>query len=251
MLRLKYLFAFVGFLLTVSIASGYSVILKSGKTVDGVYLRETDTEILVKDKDGITLAFRKSTLDLDAMKEANSQTSQGEEPGNVSKKESDQTKPVEKKKSESKPKKIFTNEDLKDLPELSIVGSENPQEIPEEEATEEEANEGVPELYSSEAEAYWKDQTRELANHLYEAEDSYNLAQKDCEDAKKAFGFYFLNGYWASAWSAPSDPAYICDQASQAKAEYDRWLIRLEEFQERARKEGALPGWIDPERLDR
>ncbi len=70
--------------------------------------------------------------------------------------------------------------------------------------------------------------------------------QKECEDAKKFFDFYVLNRYWTSGWPMPSDPAYICDHANRAKAEYDRWLTRLEQFQERARREGALPGWIDP-----
>lgn len=235
------------FLFTLSIASGYSVILKSGKTVEGAYLKETDSEILIKDKDGITLTFRKSTLDLVAMKEVNAQTSQGEEPESVSAKESKKTKPVENKKSESKTKKVFTNEDIKDLPEPSIVGSAGPQEIPEEESTEE----APPDLHSLEAERYWKDRTRELADRLYDAEEYYNSVQKECEDAKKIFDFYVLNGYWTRGWPVPTDPAYICDQANHAKAEYERWLTRLEEFQERARREGALPGWIDPERLDR
>lgn len=248
MLPLKYLTAFAVVFFFIGIASGYSVILKSGKTINGTFLKETSSEILVQDSDGITLTFRKSTLDLAAMKEANSQTRQEENSEHLSTNDSNQTTPTEK--SESKPKKVFTNEDIKDLPELSIVGSKEQQEIPEEEGTAPEPINEVPELYGSDAATYWKDQTRELASHLYEAEDQFNFMKKECEDTKKAFDYYVLNGYWARGWPAPIDPAYICDQANQAKAEYDRWLIRLEEFQERARKEGALPGWTDPERLD-
>ena len=234
------LYVFVILLLTVSIASSYTVILKNGKRIEGAYLEENENAILIQDQDGVTLTFRKKTLDLDAMKETNSPQRHKEKAESESTNESAQTQPVDRK-----PKKVFTNEDLKDLPEISILGSEHPPE----ENSEEQHLEQAPDTYSNEKEMYWKERTMELANHLYEAEDVYLRLQQECDAAKEAFSFYVLNGYWGGGWAPVTDPAYVCDQANQAKAAYERWLVRLEEFQERARKEGALPGWIDPERL--
>jgi hypothetical protein len=240
-------------LFVIEVASAYTVILKNGKKVEGTYLEENDSQIVVRDKDGIVLTFRKTTLDLDAMSGVNPQTPQEQKPEAASTQDSAQTKPADPKpsdtKSTQKPTKVFTNEDVKDLPELSVAGSEQPQEIAEEEAGPEESVQDEPDAYGVEAEMYWKDQTRKISNRLYEAEDNYTRVQKECDDAKEAFAWYALNGYWGGGF-APYDPAYVCDQANQAKAVYDDWKSRFEEFQERARREGALPGWIDPERLD-
>lgn len=252
MKRREYLSAVVILLLAAGIASGYDVVLKNGKKIEGSYLKESDSEVLIRDKDGVTLRFRKSTLDLDAMDRANSQLRRVETPEPVPLKESPEVVPVKESpqakpapgQSESKAKKVFTNEDLKELPELSYIASEHAQEN-----SEEEAPNLPPDPYSPEIENYWKNRTMEIADRLHQALDDYHALQQECDDAKAALSYYVLNGYWAGRFAPTTDPAQICDQANHAKAEYDRWALRLEEFQDYARKQGALPGWIDPERF--
>lgn len=217
--------------------SAYTVLLKNGKRVEGILVDEKGTEILIKDKDGIVLTFRKTTLDLDAMTRLNAKNDQ-ESVDPSDEEECCEVKPELEKRSSSEEKRVFTNEDLKDLPELSIMGPD-PAEI---------VDDDIPDSLSPEAEAYWKEQTRELAIRLYEAEDNYNFMKKQCEDAQAAFAWYMLNGYWGAG--APYDPSYVCDGAEQARTEYEHWKVRLEDFQEQARREGALPGWIDPDRLN-
>ncbi len=224
------------FAMTCSI-SAYTVLLKNGKRVEGILVEDKTAEILIRDKDGIVLTFRKATLDLDAMSKLNV-TSDGGSADTPDEETCCDAKPaIENRSTESK--RVFTNEDLKDLPELSIMGPD-PAELVDDE---------IPDSLSPEAEMYWKEQTRELATRLYEAEDNYNYVKKQCEDAKAAFAWYVLNGYWGAGMT-PYDPSYVCDGAEQVRAEYERWKDRLETLQEQARQEGALPGWVDPERLN-
>jgi hypothetical protein len=53
-------------------ASGFTVILKSGKKIEGTWVDENRDTIRLKDQQGTILAFRKSTLDLEAMNTASS-----------------------------------------------------------------------------------------------------------------------------------------------------------------------------------
>ncbi len=54
------------FLLTHSVQA-FTVILKSGKHIEGTYVGENASTILIKNKEGIVLTFKKSTLDMTAM----------------------------------------------------------------------------------------------------------------------------------------------------------------------------------------
>jgi hypothetical protein len=229
------------------IAYGYTVILKNGKQIEGSFVEEDDSKILIKDKDGIILTFRKSTLDLDAMEELNEASD--EAPAATCDSGDCGTQTLKNEKEIRKPpKRIFTNEDLKDLPELSIAGSDTPVETTE---PEEEPAYDASDDESIEAEAYWKEQTSKIAEQLNAAEDQYNSLKKNCEDARQELAFYVLNGYWGGNLAVAQDATYFCSQAEDAKTEWERWKGRLEDFQEQARREGALPGWVDPDRLNR
>src|SRR5207244_10726906 len=61
----------VSFLLIVSnLALGFTVVLKSGKKIEGAWLDEDRDTIRLKDEKGTILVFRKSTLDFEAMRAA-------------------------------------------------------------------------------------------------------------------------------------------------------------------------------------
>lgn len=232
-LVLLFLFASIHFV------SAYTVLLKNGKKIEGIFVEENAEKILIKDKDGIVLTFRKSTLDLERMKQINTENLESDSPSE----KSIQTRPTQTQNTEKNTKRVFKNEDLKDLPELSIIGSESSTDAP----TEEEVVEDF-EDQSMDAEAFWKEQTMKLADRLYESKDNYEYLKKECQDAQDALAYYVLNGIYMNSWLG-FEAQRICDQANQAKAEYERWELQMDEFQERARREGALPGWVDPERL--
>lgn len=218
---------------------GYTVLLKNGKKIEGIFVEENEEKILIKDKDGIVLTFRKGTLDLERMKQINTEKIESEPPPE----KSPQTRPAQTQNTEKNNKRVFKNEDLKDLPELSIIGSESSSDDPNEEMVAEDFED-----QSLDAEAFWKEETRKLADRLYDAKDYYESLKKDCKDAQDALTWYVLNGIYLNS-SVGFESQQICDEANQAKAEYEHWEQEMEEFQERARREGALPGWVDPERL--
>src|SRR6188508_2984960 len=89
---------FVILLFTVSTAFSYTVILKNGKHIKGRYVSDSENAIVIQDRDGVHLTFRKTTLDLDAMQKSNAAKEDKEEA-----ERKDTPAPVEKK-----PAKVFT-----------------------------------------------------------------------------------------------------------------------------------------------
>jgi hypothetical protein len=94
--------------LSLSGAESYTVVLKSGKTLEGTFISETVSSIIFKDASGSQLSLKKSTLDLVKMGELNAASP-------------DPTKPPAPPVPASPPKKsqapkqnvkIFTNADL-------------------------------------------------------------------------------------------------------------------------------------------
>jgi hypothetical protein len=55
----------------ISLSESYTVIFKTGKTLQGTLVAETDDSIVFKDTKGIQFSLKKKSLDLDKMKEAN------------------------------------------------------------------------------------------------------------------------------------------------------------------------------------
>lgn len=227
-------------------ALAYTVILKNGKQVQGTFVEDKGSTIEIKDHDGVLLTFRKSTLNLDKMLEVNAGESGSAASAPVL--PPAQTAPQDTGKPRSATK-VYTNEDLKDLPELAVAGSEEPVTYPEETAAEDQPIQDNP-ATSFDPEAYWKSQTREIGNRLRQVEGDYEYLKQECENARETLKWYVLNGYLGVNLAVAQDATYFCDQANQAKAEWERQQRELEDFQDLARKEGALPGWIDPDRID-
>lgn len=239
--RSVFLFVFMTVCCT---ALAYTVILKNGKQVQGTFVEDKGSTIEIKDRDGVLLTFRKSTLNLDKMLEVNGGESSAPAPGPTP----TQTAPQDTEKPR-KATKVYTNEDLKDLPELAVAGSDEPVTYPEETVAEDQPTQDKP-AASFDAEAYWKSQTREIGTRLRQVEGDYEYLKQQCDNAREALKYYVLNGYMGVNLAVAQDATYFCDQANQAKAELERQQKDLEDFQDHARKEGALPGWIDPDRID-
>ena len=102
-------------------ASAYTVVLKSGKKVDGTVLREDEATIQIKGDDGITLRLNKNSIDAVATNAANPATAVKSQ---IQRQPAPQTHQDSKtQESKSDKNRVFTNEDVKDMPEVSILGS--------------------------------------------------------------------------------------------------------------------------------
>ncbi len=96
------IYAFLILLLSFSGVEGYTVVLKSGKTLEGQLISENADSIVFKVESGLQLALKKSSLDQAKMSELNAAS-----PGPAGQ-VSSATKPASVKKEP----KVFTNEDI-------------------------------------------------------------------------------------------------------------------------------------------
>ncbi len=140
-------------------------------------------------------------------------------------------------KEKIKKEKIITNQTLKELKgNISIMGSES--EKKEEEKVE---LTGESPKAGGKDENYWR-------NLKMEIETKVAQAAKKMENLKEEINTFYRNFY------SIDDPARreqiqvkIVESTrmlEEAQEELERSKKELEEFRERARKEGALPGWI-------
>src|SRR3990172_7813878 len=79
----------------------YTVVLKSGKVINGTLISESADAIVFKDDSGIQYSLKKSSLDLGKMEQANAPKTEPAQP------EPTPEKPAEKKKA-----KVYTKEDV-------------------------------------------------------------------------------------------------------------------------------------------
>jgi len=143
---------------------------------------------------------------------------------------------TQEEKEKVKKEKVITNQTLKELKgNISVMGRE--EEIKEEEKT------GSEESSQAEVkdEKYWRNLKREI-------EERISQAQKKVESLKEEINTLYRDFY------SIDDPARR-DQIQvkivegtrkleEAEKELEKAKKDLEDFLERARKEGALPGWI-------
>jgi|GEM_PF-2906454 len=121
------------FLLTTPIAFSYTVITITGKRIEGTLITEQESTILIKDTQGVLISFKKQLLDREAMSIANARIGKEQK----SKRESVPNKSEprlaeiaeESRKRRTGTARTLRLEDLSQIPELSVMGSEG-NEIP-------------------------------------------------------------------------------------------------------------------------
>jgi hypothetical protein len=243
------------------------LVLKNGKKLQGNIIKEDDQVYEFRDSEGIMLTIKKSQVDAEAtnklnpkqeitegvaesQKQADAETSYG------NKSVADIAREVRNKKPGTS-KKVLTNEDLENMPEVSIIGTEHTEESIEDHAAPPERDQ------FAEAEQYYKNETYKFKDELEKAREDADALAQECDDLNKQAAYaivdpsqyVIINGVLVPVSGGNYDPTVIqraqlvCDHAQRAKEDVDRILKDLEKFQERARREGALPGWIDPDRL--
>src|SRR5262245_26824515 len=108
MLKRALILLIVGSFLAVVSANAYTVVLKkNGKALTGTLISEDDNSIVFKDDQGLQYSLKKSVLDLDKMKEANTPPPPPPPPP--------QEQPAETPKEPGKPAKVYTQADVEGL----------------------------------------------------------------------------------------------------------------------------------------
>lgn len=123
---MKRVFALLSFVLMAHATFAYTAVLKSGKKIEGTLVLQDETSVQVKGNDGITLRLNRSSIDEGATAAANTsiqvETRPAADPQGESKSGLSETPTTLQKQSNEKTR-VLTNEDLKDMPEVSVLGS--------------------------------------------------------------------------------------------------------------------------------
>jgi hypothetical protein len=253
-------FLIATFVISISLFAD-TLVLKNGKKLEGTIVEEDAETYRIRDSQGIVILVKKSQVDSKSISETNIKKT--EEPAETKA----ETKPAQTptsvadvarnvRDSKKKNVRVLTNEDLDEMPEVSIIGTEETGE--EEEAPEPE----VVEERRGRTEEDWKEETRKFAADLRRAREDVEVLSKDCDDLGRQAAYAMvdplqyvnINGVWvpiAGSYDASviQQSQEVCRQAEEAKKDLARIQEELERFQDYARREGALPGWVDPDRL--
>lgn len=242
------------------------LVLKNGKKLQGTIIHEDDKVYEFRDSAGVALTVKKSQVDAEATQKLNAEQKVSNTTTEISKEIKSESKPENSsvadlaraaRANRTGAARTLRKEDLDQTPELSIIGTTQSEERIEDHAP-------LPADHLSEKnEDYWKSQTRQFANELRRVRDDVELLGKECDDLNKQAAYAIvdpsqymvINGVLVPISGSGYDSTTIqraqevCFQSEQAKKELTRIEKELEEFQQQARREGALPGWVDPDRL--
>ncbi len=253
--------------LSQTVCSAYTVVLKTGERIEGSYITEDDEMIWLKNKSGYVINLKKDKVDDQETALANYR------PGDTG-----ITKPQpdwkaaprsvadiareERKKTQKTgpPKRVYTNKDVAPAPApghpVVIVDVDTPPENGNQQPQTEPAT-----IEAIERE--WKEKTMTFVDRISKVRAEADRLQRNCNasllaviERQPSFTVEESDGRKVDIpcpvedWDARAVPNYrYCEEASQAEERYKALLQEFEDFKERARREGALPGWIDPDRF--
>jgi hypothetical protein len=202
-------------LLLAGLAAGYTVVLKTGKRVEGTVVSDDETAIRIRDADGLVLTLKKATIDEGATESANPKQEPQTAPAADRTEKPQSEKSVAEIAAEAQKKKTgkartVTEEDLKDAPELSIIGTEEATGKGEKKST-----------LSGQArnEKGWRLRARRLKQRQA-------LAQTHCQN-------HLIRGKTGS--TPPESPCPMLDEVNR----------EIEDFKEQARKASVPWQWIE------
>lgn len=239
-------FALLSFFLISSISFSYTVVLKNGKTVEGTLVEETNGLIVLKDKSGIRINFKKANLDLEKTKAANDKAESTPAPAI-----SAETKPAaSESKSDSiksdppkKPARVVTEADLEKLRKKYDLGEGLTKGENSIEASESEAD--WSDVSSEQSENEWKSESRKTENQVRQAENSYNQLKKECDELKSiTVQTHILVDQNGQELDMAETAQQVCEDAERAREDLDQARSDRQALEDKAKQEGAPPGWI-------
>jgi hypothetical protein len=230
-------------LIWAGIAFSYTAVLKNGKKIEGVLVGEDENQIWVKDSEGVTITIRKSILDLELSKESNSESI----PETIApvKEGVSQDKSLAEIAREAKRtgnSRVFRNEDLKNLPEITVLGTRYAARTSAERDQDEEV------------EKAWKEVALEIYRRLEWAAEKYESLRKQCDELSMAAGFAADDSLQTGTPLGSPVIAQAAEACARMEQAQEDLLVVQEEFemlQDEARQKVIPPGWVDPERFQK
>ena len=220
-------------------AFSYTVILKSGKAVEGNWIAEDDNTIQLKDPQGVLLSLKKSKVDLSATAQRNLVTAKPvPEARPVTRNPSLVEIANESKKSRAGNARVVSQEDLNRAPAISVFGTtENTNARVEVDDTA-----PVPDR----SERYWHEQAEKLKRAVSEAADKKREAEVGCARAREQ-GSVRVSKRRSNEvliLAVPAEPSE-CRRARELDARWEETNRRWLEFADRARREQVPWQWLE------
>jgi len=220
----------------------YTVILKSGKRIEGTFLAEVKATLQIKDSRGVILSFKRELLDLDSMARENTK-SQSDPPKRTEdavmvREPSHEIDLVAFAKQTQKERtgnsRQVTTADLDSAPELTILGTEDRPETDEVERT------------SDRDEKRWRKEAVTLKKEISRLREKRISLEASCQHAGQRL---------SEKRTRPSrEPAPLlssfekppeCERLEEIDRQLEEAQMRLENFEERARRAEIPWQWLE------
>lgn len=223
--------------------SAHTIVLKSGKLIEGDFLGEDHSTIQIKDLLGIVLSVKKNSVDLEATRLKNSAIHQPESmetsqvpDGKVSKSVVQIAAENRQRRNRGKP---YTKEDLSGLPELSVIGSKDSglSDIsPIEENVE----------LPSKAELYWRKEGIALRKRLESLREKIAGVEEACNQARHNGTMRRAKPHKKIIDLLPMmDEPAVCKKQAELLRQLEETQDRWDDFEIRARRAGVPWSWLE------
>jgi hypothetical protein len=225
------------FVLTAPAAYGYTVVLNTGKKIQGTFVTEQQNTIVIKDSQGVLISFKKTILDLQAMSLANQKLSGGRTslPAGV------QEQALKKKSlpsivdlaAETRRKrtgkaKTMSLEDLDQTAEVSIIGSGEPLASDKPGRTE------------SPDEKKWETRIWAMKKEVNRLREKVMSAESSCEEAReKQYAARITPSQKPGALLSTYKETSQCRKSAELATQLQEAESRLENAREEARRAGV------------
>lgn len=220
----------------------YTVILKSGKRIEGTFIAEDKATLQIKDSRGVILSFKRELLDLDFMARENAKS------------ESDPPKPTEDavtvrkhsreidlvafaeqtQKERTGSARVVTTADLDSAPELTILGTEDephPDEVTQP---------------TDRDEQRWRKEAVNLKKEISRLREKRISLEVSCQNAGQRLSERRTR---PSREPVPLLPSFEkppeCERLEEIDDQLEEAQMRLENFEERARRAEIPWQWLE------
>lgn len=223
--------------------SAHTIVLKSGKLIEGEFLGEDESTIQIKDFSGILLSVKKNSIDLEATRLKNSAIDQPESMKSSQVSNGKVSKTVVQIAAENRQRrdrgKAYTKEDLSGLPELSIIGSEDSDlsDIPPIEESVE---------LPSKAELYWRKEGIALKKRLESLREKIAGVEEACNQARHNGTIRRAKPHTKAIDLLPMmDEPAVCKKQAELLRQLEETQDRWDDFEVRARRAGVPWAWLE------
>ncbi|MCI0415777.1 hypothetical protein L0222_23635 [bacterium] len=220
------------FLFIAQVSCAYTVVLNSGKKVEGTLISEQESTLVMKDSQGVLISLKKSLVDLKATSAANQQKAA---PVISPERESKRIQPsiveiaLETKSKRTGKSKTVTASDIENAPEISILGLE----VQENSRT---AKTKVP----GPSERDWERRLLALKREVNRLREKQISAESNCEQSKeKQFALRTTPGRKPVDLMSTYRESSQCRKFAEIVSQLREAETRLEQEREEARRAGV------------